>query len=345
MKVLIILAQKECFSNEFKQLQNASNIDTKSKLLCLNPFMDEEGIIRVGGRLKHSNISYPQKHQALLPAKHPLTKLIILNEHFKQLHAGTQQTIAAIRTKYWPVSLRNSVKAAIKTCVTCFKAKPTNAEYIMDNLPERRVTPAKPFENIGVDYFGPIYIRESMKRKANLVKSYGAIFVCFATKAVHIEIVSCLSTQAFLAALRRLVSRRGNISNIYSDNGTQFVGANAELKKLQLQLQNQIKSENVKAYLADNDIKWHFIPPKSSHFGGLWKAAVKSVRSHLTRIIGKASLTYEEMYTFLVQIEGILNFRPLTPISDDPNDLTYLTPFHFLTGKLPRPSQNQTYPS
>lgn len=334
MKVLTILTQKEGFSKEYRKLQNASTIDAKSKLLCLNPFMDEEGIIRVGGRLKHSNIPYPQKHQALLPAKHPFTKLIILNEHIKQLHAGTQQTMAAIRTKYWPLSLRNSVKAIIKTCITCFKTKPANVEYIMGNLPEHRVTPAKPFENIGVDYFGPIHIRENMKRKAKLVKSYGAIFVCFATKAVHIELVSNLSTEAFLAALKRLLSRRGSISNIYSDNGTQFVGANTELKKLRLQLQSQMKNENVKAYLANNDIKWHFIPPRSPHFGGLWEAAVKSVKLHLTRVIGKASLTYEEMYTLLVQIEGILNSRPITPLSDDPNDLTYLTPSHFLTGEV-----------
>ncbi|GJQ76032.1 hypothetical protein Trydic_g18085 [Trypoxylus dichotomus] len=264
--------------------------------------MDEEGIIRVGGRLKHSNIPYPQKHQALLPAKHPLTKLIILNEHFK-----------------------NSVKAAIKTCVTCFKAKPTNAEYIMSNLPERTLTPAKPIENISVDYFGPIHTCDSMKREANLIKSYGAIFVCFATKAEHVELVRCLSTEAFLAALRRLISRRENISNIYSDNGSQFVGATAELKRLQLQLQNQIKFENVKAYLANNDIKWHFILLKSPHFGGLWEAALKSVKLHLTRHFRDRVQVYKPRYYKLatpypVQQENLVMLRFMKSISFSKSD-------------------------
>ncbi|GJQ88544.1 hypothetical protein Trydic_g3631 [Trypoxylus dichotomus] len=175
--------------------------------------------------------------------------------------------------------------------------------YLMGDLPQHRLTPGKAFENIGVDYFGPVHIRDSMKRKHNLIKAYGAVFVCFATKAVHVELVGNLSTEAFLAALKRFVARRGSISNIYSDNGTQFIGANTELKKLLKQLQTQTQTEQVKAYMAHNGIRWHFIPPRSPHFGGLWEAAVKSVKTHLTKIIGNASLNYEEMSSLLVQIE------------------------------------------
>ncbi|GJQ75152.1 hypothetical protein Trydic_g5302 [Trypoxylus dichotomus] len=225
--------------------------------------------MRVGGRLKHSNIPYDQKHQILLSAKHHFTKLIIQHEHIKQLHAGTQSTIAAVRMKYWPLSLKNSVKSVIRSCVTCIKAKPICTDYLMGDLPQHRLTPGKAFENIGVDYFGPVHIRDSMKRKHNLIKAYGAVFVCFATKAIHVELVGNLSTEAFLAALKRFVARKGSISNIYSDNGTQFIGANTELKKLLKQLQTQTQTEQVKAYMAHNGIRWHFIPPRSPHFGGL----------------------------------------------------------------------------
>ncbi|GJQ77806.1 hypothetical protein Trydic_g4703, partial [Trypoxylus dichotomus] len=145
--------------------------------------------------------------------------------------------------------------------------------YLMGDLSQHRLTPGKAFENIGVDYFGPVHIRDSMKRKHNLIKAYGAVFVCFATKAVHVELVGNLSTEAFLAALKRFVARRGSISNIYSDNGTQFIGANTELKKLLKQLQTQTQTEQVKAYMAHNGTRWHFIPPRSPHFGGLWEAA------------------------------------------------------------------------
>ncbi|GJQ79779.1 hypothetical protein Trydic_g19269, partial [Trypoxylus dichotomus] len=185
----------------------------------------------------------------------------------------TQSTIAAVRMKYWPLSLKNSVKSVIRSCVTCIKAKPRCTDYLMGDLPQHRLTPGKAFENIGVDYFGPVHIRDSMKRKYNLIKAYGAVFVCFATKAVHVELVGNLSTEAFLAALKRFVARRGSISNIYSDNGTQFIGANTELKKLLKQLQTQTQTEQVKAYMAHNGIRWHFIPPRSPHFGGLWEAA------------------------------------------------------------------------
>ncbi|GJQ70763.1 hypothetical protein Trydic_g23054, partial [Trypoxylus dichotomus] len=303
MMVLTKRVQVQTFRKEYQQLQNSQKIDSKSNLLCLNPFMDNHGIMRVGGRLKHSNIPYDQKHQILLPAKHHFTKLIIQHEHIKQLHAGTQSTIAAVRMKYWPLSLKNSVKSVIRSCVTCIKAKPICTDYLMGDLPQHRLTPGKAFENIGVDYFGPVHIRDSMKRKHNLIKAYGAVFVCFATKAVHVELVGNLSTEAFLAALKRFVARRGSISNIYSDNGTQFIGANTELKKLLKQLQTQTQTEQVKAYMAHNGLRWHFIPPRSPHFGGLWEAAVKSVKTHLTKIIGNASLNYEELSTLLVQIE------------------------------------------
>lgn len=332
MLCLLKLCQSESFKRDLHELSIHGKVCSSSKLLCLSPFLDDEGIIRVGGRLKNAPISYSQKHQVLLPSRHVLTKLIINNEHIKQFHAGLQLTISSIRAKYWPLSARSIVRSIIRNCITCFKTRPTTVKYLMGNLPLTRVLPARPFQNVGVDYFGPVYLRESSRRKALVAKAYGAVFVCFATKAVHLELVGNLTTNSFIAALKRFTARRGKISNIYSDNGTQFVGANNELRKLMNQLHAQVSKGSISEYLIADDINWHFIPPRAPHFGGLWEAAVKSVKTHLTRVIGKTSLSYEEMYTMLVQIEGILNSRPLTPISSDPKDLAFLTPFHFLTG-------------
>jgi hypothetical protein len=152
------------------------------------------------------------------------------------------------------------------------------------------------------------------------------------TKAVHIELVSDLTTDAFLATLKRFIARRGIVTDLFSDNGTNFVGANNELHNLEQLFKNQINREKIVNTLANDQITWHFIPPRAPHFGGLWEASVKSLKNHLKRVIGDAHLTFEAFSTVLTQIEAILNSRPLTPMSNDPNDLSCLTAGHFLIG-------------
>jgi hypothetical protein len=202
----------------------------------------------------------------------------------------------------------------------------------MGDLAEARITESRPFTNVGIDYCGPFYIKERRDRNREKVKVYVAIFICLATKVVYIELVSDLITDAFIAALRRFISRRGHCATIWSDNGTNFVGANKELKELRALWQSYEHNEKVQIFLTDRHIQWRFNPPNSSHFGGLWEAAVKSFKRHFIRVIGTEILTFEHLNTLVVEIEAILNSRPLTPISSDSNDPPVLTPGHFLIG-------------
>jgi len=227
---------------------------------------------------------------------------------------------------------RDAIRHQIRKCVTCTRHAAPTTESIMGDLPSARVNPARAFLHCGVDYAGPFTLRPIPGRSKVSFKGYLALFVCLTTRAIHLEVVSALTTEAFLAALKRFMSRRGKCSQIWSDCGTNFVGAAKEIKEMYALFHSQPHNQQVTDALSGDGITWHFNPPGAPHFGGLWEAGVKSVKFHLYRVIGSARLNYEEMTTVMAQIEACLNSRPLTPISYDPNDLCALTPGHFLIG-------------
>lgn len=328
--VLIIKSVQYEFSNDIRCLQSDTLLPSKSKILGLNPFLDTEGILRVGGRLQSAEVSFDKKHQILLP-KHHFTRLLFSHEHKRLLHAGPQLLLSVIRDKYWPLDGRNLARFTVHKCVICFRNKPVNVSPQMGNFPKDRVKQAFPFQVSGVDYAGPLTIKDRMGRGCKTSKCYVAVFVCFSTKAIHLELVSNLSTEAFLASLKRFIARRGKPTKLFSDNGSNFIGADRELK----QLVERLKSDEnlILAELAQEGISWSFIPPSSPHFGGLWEAGVKSFKFHLKRVASNVHLTFEQLLTLLTQIESVLNCRPLTPMSTDPNDLEPLTPSHFLIGR------------
>ncbi|XP_044019550.1 uncharacterized protein LOC122859932 [Aphidius gifuensis] len=330
---IIKLVQKEIFFDELKILENQRQLNQKSKLIKLTPFIDKNGLLRVGGRLQNASIPYNQKYPIILPKNHHVTSLIIKHEHKVHLHTGTQATLYAVRQQYWPIDGRNQVSKIIRTCTTCLRAQPRTIDYLMGNLPKARVNEAIPFTIVGVDFCGPFLVKEKKERNRIKVKIYVAVFVCLVIKAVHLEMVSDLTTDCFIAALKRFVARRGYPTDIYSDNGLNFQGANNELIKLQDQLKSNDAQNKLQEFFNTKKIQWHFTPPLSPHFGGLWEAAVKSFKHHFKRVIKPdILLSQEEFNTLIIEIEAILNSRPLTPISTDPSDFMVLSPGHFLIG-------------
>lgn len=332
LHIFIRLSQQMYFSSELSSLQGQRFISKQSKIASLNPFIDNEGMLRVGGRLQQSNLSYDSKHQLILHPHANIAQLIIHSEHLRLLHAGVQLTQFSLRQRYWILRDKLTIRSIIRKCSRCFRFSAKKQTQLLGQLPSPRITPSKPFAHSAVDYGGPVIIRHGGQRSKTLSKSYIALFICLSTKAIHLELVSDLSSEAFLAAFRRFISRRGLPIQIFSDNGTNFRHANNILHDL-FKLFNSEGFKNVtQSFFSAQGINWSFIPPSSPHFGGLWESGIKSVKFHLRRVIGQTILNFEELYTVLTQIEACLNSRPLCAMSNDSNDPEPLTPSHFLVG-------------
>ncbi|XP_051159301.1 uncharacterized protein LOC127280387 [Leptopilina boulardi] len=328
------------FSADIKDLNRGTKFSRSHPLSKLNPFIDHQGILRVGGRLKHSSLDYESKHPAILPKDSPLTRLLIADAHSRTLHGGTQLTLTHLRNSYWIIGGRQPVRSFILKCIPCARQRGIRAQQLMGQLPLERITPSRPFLTSGVDYAGPITLKSWTGRGAKTKKGWICLFVCFSSSALHLEVVTDYSTNGFLAAYRRFVSRRGICQTLYSDCGTNFIGADTTLK--QLFKDGSQEAKELSQLLIKDGTSWKFNPPAAPHMGGKWEAAVKSIKYHLRRTIGETILTYEEFTTLLTQIEAVLNSRPLEPLTEDPDDLSVLTPGHFLIGEpltsIPEPS-------
>lgn len=318
------------FFHEIEIISQYGQLPKTNSLTRITPFIDRFGLLRVGERLNNSNLDPDSKHPLILPRHSPFTTLVIADAHLRTLHGGTQVTLAYIRQTYWILGGRAPVRSHILRCMRCARFRGIRAQQLMGQLPTSRVTLSRLFLNSGIDFAGPVSIKTWKGRAAKIYKGYLAIFVCLSTSAVHLELVTDYTTEAFIAAYKRFTGRRGICATLRSDCGTNFVGADKALRQRFDSSSNELKE--LATLLANNGTTWLFNPPSAPHFGGKWEAAVKSTKFHLIRSIGESILTYEELATLLTQIEAILNSRPLSPLSEDSEDCEALSPGHFLVG-------------
>ena len=329
-------AQKVLFAQDIKLLKQGKPAAKSGKLRALNPFLEKD-LLRVGGRLANSQLAYSQQHPLIMDAKHPLMVNLFQYLHTSMLHCGPSLLLCYTSTKFHIIGARKLSRKICSSCITCRKRQPKPASQIMADLPSPRVSPTPAFTHTGMDFAGPFTIKQGYIRKPKYLEAYVCVFVCLTYKALHLEVVSDLSSPSFAAALHRFVSRRGCPTHMYSDNGSNFVGTKNELHRLYQYLHQNKTLEEIGQFLSNhNEITWHFNPPWTPHMGGLWEAAVKSMKRHMKRVIGPHILTHEEMETVLCQIEACLNSRPLLPDTSHPQDgLQTLTAGHFLLFKQP----------
>ncbi|CAB0005219.1 unnamed protein product [Nesidiocoris tenuis] len=291
-----------------------------SKLASLLPFKDEEGVIRLRTKVSHRNDIHDFCYPAVLPSTaHPFVYRLVMHIHSDNCHAGTQLVLSTLRQRFWILGGRRSVRKVVNDCKRCKRHSAKRVETEPSPLPENRVRNAKVFEIVGVDLAGPLYLRND---DGSSKKHWICLFTCGVYRAVHLELISSQSTDSFLLALRRFTNRRGRPQIIYSDQGTNFVGADNAFKSLDWNIICQ--------YSTVRRIEWRFNPPSAPWWGGFWERLIGVLKNLLKKVLGRSSVCYEEMLTILCDCEGVINSRPLTYLSQDATDLAPLTPSMFL---------------
>lgn len=342
--VIINSVQRAAFTEEISSLEHGpdSRLQKNSPLYKLDPFIDENGTLRVGGRLDKAHFSEELKHPIILPKHSHVTQLIAQFIHDKT-HQGRGATVSHIREAgYWIIGCKGVVSRIIHKCVTCRRFRGKLQYQKMAPLPEDRLEETPPFTYCAVDYFGPFYIRV----KRSDVARYGVLFTCMTSRAIHLEVADSLSTDAFINALRRFIAIRGPIRQLRSDRGTNFVGAKNELDREWAAMNH----DNVKDFLLQQNCDYfdfNMNVPSASHMGGIWERQIRTVRGVLEPMLQKSGgqLDDDSLRTLLYEVMSIVNSRPLT--TDDLSNPTseILTPNHIITMKskvvLPPPGNFQ----
>uniref|UniRef100_A0ABD2W1X8 Integrase catalytic domain-containing protein n=1 Tax=Trichogramma kaykai TaxID=54128 RepID=A0ABD2W1X8_9HYME len=324
------LSQSSSLQEEIAAATHGRRLPMSSQLRGLAAFVDSNGILRIGGRLQYSDLPYEQKHPPILRRTDPLARLIVHWAHQRALHGGFRSTYSFAVSRAWIIGGKRYIQAFVGTCPVCVRSRARPMEQMMAPLPSERVTSSRLFARTGLDYAGPFSILSAKGRGIRTSKGYIVILVCLATKTIHLEVAGDLTTESLMGTLTRFCGRRGRPSEFWSDNATYFHAADRELRNLMRG--ESLAWGGVIEKLASEGIEWKFIPPRAPHFGGVWEAGVKLVKSHLRRVLGPRKLTFEELSTLLVSIESILNSRSLTPITGTPDDLDALTGGLLATG-------------
>ncbi|XP_067945305.1 uncharacterized protein [Watersipora subatra] len=326
-KVIIKMAQLEAYEQDIKHI-NKGTTWKQSSIAKLNPYLDPDQLLRIGGRVKNSTaLSLPERHPLIIPKNTHIAKLLVRYYHQKVYHQGRTTTLGALRgAGYWVIRGNKLVKDAIYECVVCKRLRGKTADQQMGDLPKERTEPGYPFTHVGIDCFGPYTVKD----RRTEAKRWGLIFVCLYSKGIHIELLEQMSTDAFLNALRCFMCIRGPVSTIYCDQGTNFIGARNELEK-QLECISQEARNKVK----DDMIKFKFNAPSASHTGGLWERSIKTVKAVLNGMTQtfKGRLDTPSLRTAFYEAMYTVNSRPLaTDNLTNPSE-TFITPNHLLTAK------------
>lgn len=309
-------------------------ISRNSKILKLDPILDQSGILRVGGRLKHSELSLGEIHPVVIPGDHHLARLFVQHYHNLTHHQGRHITEGSIRTAgLWITGLKRLINSLLSKCVHCQRFRGKCMSQKMTDLPESRLQACPPFTYVGVDCFGPweIVTRRTRGGSANS-KRWAVIFVCMSSRAVHFEVIEEMSTGSFINALRRFISIRGPVKELFSDRGTHFIGAANELGMKAL----LVEDSQLQSFLNSQCVIWNFNTPYSSHMGGSWERLIGVSRRILDNILFDSrhhKLTHEVFATFMAETMAIMNSRPLVPISSDHESPCVLSPNALLTQK------------
>ena len=280
-KIAIVkLVQKQVYAQEIHDLEHKGNVRCSSKIVKLRPVLND-GVLRVGGRISEAPIAFGARFPMIIPPKHHVTQLLIVSFHQKLAHAGQNHILAQLREEFWIPKGKTAVCKAVGSCLSCKKQRAANMEQMMASLPAFSTTAYEPcFTHTGVDYFGPL----NVKKGRSVVKRRGVIFTCMNSRAVHLELASSLESDCFINVLRRFMNRRGRPKVMYSDNGTNFVGAEREIRQsIKNWNQKQIGDE-----LLQKGCQWAFQPPKASNTSGVWETLIRSTRAALRAILGES---------------------------------------------------------
>ena len=316
------LNQKEMKAAEIVWIKSVQReIETNSKQLnnTLGLFVDEQGVILCRGRLENAELTSTQKNPILIPGNSYFAKLLALDAHYKTGHGTKKDTLVELRSKYWVTKARNLVRHVIHGCARPCRRLESKAFKSVERppLPYFRVRQSFPFANTGLDYLGPMAVRQVFdENNTNMHKVWVVLYTCAVTRAVHLDLVPNTSASAFIRSLKRFIGRRGVPNMMISDNASCF------------------KNEEVKlnAELLEMGVKWRFIVEASPWWGGFWERLVQTVKKSLRKVLFHTSVNYEELQSIIIEIEGIVNSRPLTYMYDDDAE-EILTPSHLLLGR------------
>ncbi|XP_032413047.1 uncharacterized protein LOC116716235 [Xiphophorus hellerii] len=324
--VILKETQKAHFEKELSALNAGKPISKQSPLQKLSPIL-QDGLISVGGRLKHSEIENLEKSPLIL-LKHSHISLLLTRHHHELVeHQGRHLTEGAIRAAgLWLLGCKTLVNSVIHKCVTCRKLRGKVEQQLMAALPPERLKTCSPFTYVGLDVFGPWTIT-ARRTRGGLAESkrWAIMFTCMSSRAVHIEVIESLDTSSCVNALRRFFALRGPAKQLLSDRGTNFVGASKELGM----------DKSMQKYLTEQGCSWEFNPPHASHMGGSWERMIGVARRILDSMLlrNKIQLTHEVLCTLMAEITAIINARPLVPVSSDPENPFVLSPSMLITQK------------